>query len=213
MVAKRIIRWSLVSAFIFILVWSVYFFAVGPIPTVASIDIFGWKYIFPFAVSHLFDILLCPIYSALIVFFMTRWCARDYFEFKEEPKYSHYNELLSLIAVLAIGLLLGLYTGFLSVLVSALIVGVFFYLYVSISSYRERRYIGREPHSDIGLAVSIVYVLTFFMGAGLAGGLAYGLIYIAVCISVYIAIIIAPIPFHPEFWRDLNRLMFPGIRE
>jgi hypothetical protein len=66
---KRMFRFSLVTALVIGLFWTVYFFIQGSVPSVSSF-ILGEDIAlqFPFGVSRWFDVLIGPVWSCLLLY-------------------------------------------------------------------------------------------------------------------------------------------------
>jgi len=65
---KLMIRWSILTAAVIVLFWTIYYLIVGKVPVVTSIGITGiWTYVLPFGISRWWDVLIGPIWSVVII--------------------------------------------------------------------------------------------------------------------------------------------------
>jgi len=69
---KLMIRWSILTACLVAMFWTIWYLIAGYVPVVASIKITpNWVYVLPFNISRWWDVLIGPIWSTTIIFLLT----------------------------------------------------------------------------------------------------------------------------------------------
>lgn len=107
------LRWSLLSAGLIALFWTIWYLITGDVPEVTSLDLWASIEIeLPFAISRWWDVLLGPIYTLTAIFI---WLQRE----------SLGILLILLAAYTVFGILVGLITGLIYGLTLALFILIF----------------------------------------------------------------------------------------
>ena len=107
---KLMWRWSLITASLIALFWTIWCLVTGQVPVMTSIKMTPeWTWQLPFGISHWWDILIGPIWSVILISLFTN---------KRITK----NE--DLVFGLAVGLAVGLVVGLAVGLVFGLAVGL-----------------------------------------------------------------------------------------
>jgi len=194
---KLMLRWSILTAVLIALFWTMYYLIVGSVPVVSSIKMTPDSTLtLPFAISRWWDILLGPLFSCIFVlFFTSRRITKD-------------KDLvgINLGASLVVGLFFGLISGLLVVrqgvspdtgLVSSLALGLGVSLISGLLVVRQGvspdtglvgslivgpgvslvsgLFVGLGVSLALGLGVSLVFSLFVGLGASLGAGLVIGL--------------------------------------
>ena len=151
---KMALRWSIRTAGLIALFWTIWGIINGSVPVVTSIKMTGnWTLALPFGISRGWDILIGPIWSTAVVFLMTNK------RVKEDQNLT-FGLILGLVYGLVFGLVFGLAVGLVFGLAGGLAVGLGFGLAVGLG---------------FGLAFGLAVGLAFGLGVGLGYGLVFGL--------------------------------------
>lgn len=152
---KMVLRWSLVTAVLIALFWTVWYLATGSVPVVNEIKITTNRALaLPFGVSRWWDVLIGPIWSAIFVFMFTHR------RVKEEE-----NLTIGIFTGLVYGLMCGILWGLSFGAFTGLVIGV-------VSGITVIIIFGLIFRWAVGLLVG----LSFGLAYGLAFGLGYGLV-------------------------------------
>jgi len=75
---KLMFRWSLVTGGLIALFWAIYSLSTGSVPIVTSVKMTStWTMSLPFGISRWWDILIGPIWSIIIISFLTKLKDKD----------------------------------------------------------------------------------------------------------------------------------------
>lgn len=141
------IRWSILSACLIALFWTIWYFVNGEVPVVTSIKINDqWSIALPFPMSRWWDVLIGPIWSVAII---------TIFKFVKQQYKSD-----DMVLVFVVGLGAGFSSGLIFGLGFGLIFGLVFGLVFGLG---------------LGLGFGLGVGLGFGLGVGLIAGLVFGL--------------------------------------
>jgi len=166
---KLMWRWSIVTAGIMTLFWTVWYWINGEVPTTTSIflsinnedhskDIF-WN--LPFGISRWWDILIGPIWSVALIKLFTN-----------KRVYNNNDISFTLVSALFIGIFFGLVLGLSPELGLGLTISLCYALLFGLG-------VGPVTSLVFGLVISLVFCLgiclVYFLNYGLLHGLVFGL--------------------------------------
>jgi hypothetical protein len=142
-VKKLIIRWSVVTSALIAAFWLIWYWFAGSVPIMTSIKITeSWIIYLPFGISRWWDILVGPIWSTIIILFLTN------------PRLKDADIAAGLAASLVVSLGAGLVAGLGASLAASLAAGLATGLLV-----------GLGTGLIFGLGVSLVLSLVFGLAA------------------------------------------------
>ena len=141
---KLMFRWSLVTGGLIALFWAIYSLSTGSVPIVTSVKMTStWTMSLPFGISRWWDILIGPIWSIIIISFLTKLKDKDDilgggYPFICKPCLYSISSFLTKLKdkddILVTGLLLGLAFCLVLGLAFCLVLGLAFCLVAIISS-------------------------------------------------------------------------------
>jgi len=143
---KLMFRWSLVTGGLIALFWAIYSLSTGSVPIVTSVKMTStWTMSLPFGISRWWDILIGPIWSIIIISFLTKLKDKDKddilgggYPFICKPCLYSISSFLTKLKdkddILVTGLLLGLAFCLVLGLAFCLVLGLAFCLVAIISS-------------------------------------------------------------------------------
>lgn len=191
---KLAARWSIVTAVVIAVFWSLWRLVIGEIPAASVVNLTSfWAVGLPFPVSRAWDILAGPVWSALIVLTFTSKTV------SEDP-----GPRSGLFAALFIGLCFGLAYGLLAGLLAGLAFGFIFGLVIVFERMPGPDTItGYVGGLAFGLFICFIYSLPYGLAFGLVVGLAYSLAFgIVVSWGYALAVFASTLP---KFWRAFGR--------
>ena len=155
-------RWSVLTAGLIALFWTIWYLTAGSVPTISSIKMTpNWTPELPFGISRWWDVLIGPIWSVVLIFLFTN----------EKMKKTD-----DLVFSLALGMVFGLVFSLGFGLVFSLVVSLAFGLVVGLTlSLVISPVFGLILGLVIGLFLGLVVSLAFGLVVGLALCLSFGL--------------------------------------
>jgi len=154
---KLMLRWSILTAVLIALFWTIYYLIAGSVPVITSIKMTPDSTLaLPFAISRWWDILLGPIFSCIFVLLFT------------SRKIKGEMMVPGLIFGLVVGLICGLVGGLGGGLILSVGSGLAGGLILSVG-------MSNSPHIGlgVGLGLSLSISIFFSLGAGLGTGLGF----------------------------------------
>ncbi len=162
---KLIVRWSIMTGSLIALFWAIWFLIAGEVPAVSNIKVTeNWTYILPFGISRWWDVLVGPIFSAIIIYFLTN----------EKIEESEDLDLVITPVIVCVALVSTLaIPGVIADVALGLTLGLtLIAMVIAILS------VALEVGIDIGLAISLGVTLVFgIIIFGIFFGLVFGLVF------------------------------------